>query len=401
MWSAPNKTALTQRILNEPLPQAIHFAQRSTLIYFHRKAESVEGGLVAEEQVNYLQSIGFDLDGASATVKESDLTDPEQLIYYHDRPISTDLLYRLCICQQFREVLDRTNPVILEIGAGLGTLARTVKLLNSSTRYIIIDLLDTLVLSYGFLRANFPDASVTFVADSAQLEQLDTNADFTFIPAVLAHDIPRLDVDLVVNTHSLGEMRQETVEQYIDLVENRLNVKRFFSLNRYLQPERIAAARDESYQASYSTPLGPHWDVVHWEFCPAFVRQNRYDLDVETTLELYVQRVNPDSTNADNLRQRSDEMLAEARRMGNFRGHRWHRLMWDSIRLCPRKENVEPYYQFLKASNCREYRYFGRMLASYGVEVDEPYTRPTLKRGLRTKSASALYRLAKRINPGI
>jgi hypothetical protein len=41
------------------------------------------------------------------------------------------------------------------------------------------------------------------------------------------------------------------------------------------------------------------------------------------------------------------------------------------------------------------------MLASYGVEVDEPYTRPTLKRGLRSKTASALYRLAKRINPGI
>ena len=205
---------------------------------------------------------------------------------------------------------------------------------------------------------------------------------------------------MVVNTNSLGEMRQEVTEQYIDLIENVFNVKRFYSLNRYLQPDMHVRWRDETYVASYSIPLDPYWEVLRWEFCLKFVNY-RIGNDEYHTLELYVERIDPKSIDRATLRQRSDEMLAEALSIANFRTHRYHRLMWDSIRLCPRRENVEPYYEFLKASDCREYRYFGRMLVRFGVEVEEPYARPMAKRGLRTLTASAMRRLSAKIQPSL
>ena len=149
-WAPESHPPFTQRILHGPLVDAIQFVQSYDSVFATRKGNTVEAQLIAEEQVDCLRSVGFDLDSAPETIRESDLTNPEQIIYYNDRPVSVDFLFRLNACQRFRDVLEAKEVVILEIGGGVGALARTIKLLNPSTRYIIIDLLDTLMLSYGF-----------------------------------------------------------------------------------------------------------------------------------------------------------------------------------------------------------------------------------------------------------
>ena len=415
MWAGPAKLTFAQKMLHGPLVEAIRYAQNIQTIYTIQAGGSVDAGLSAEQLLDDLQLSGFDLDSTPPEIREAEFTAPERVIQYNGRPVSVDFLYRLNICQHLGEVLNKQDLVVLEIGAGLGALPRTIKLLNPKVKYIIIDLLDTLVVSYGFLRASFPAASTTVVHDSTELAQLEIKTDFTFIPAEVVPlggkasdtpdlNIPRLDIDLVVNTQSLGEMRQDTVDSYIDLIENRLNVKRFYSLNRFLEHERIWGHwRDESFISTYCTFLDPFWEVLRWEFSPPFVGHTRVG-DQDQTLELYVERIDPGSVDQETLRKRSEEFLAAAQSLGDFKGPRWHRLMWDSIRLCPRKENVEPYYHFLKASHRRPSRYFGRLLASYGVEIEEPYTlpsapKPLLKRGPRHLTASALKRITDRIQP--
>jgi len=75
--------------------------------------------------------------------------------------------------------------------------------------------------------------------------------------------------------------------------------------------------------------------------------------------------------------------------------------MWESIQQYPHRENVEPYFRFLKAANRRQSRYFGRLLKGYGQEIDEPYTasptKPLLKRGLRHLSVGFLRRIIQAI----
>ena len=95
--------------------------------------------------------------------------------------------------------------------------------------------------------------------------------------------------------------------------------------------------------------------------------------------------------------------MREAEKLGNFKGHTWHRLMWESVRLCPRIDNVRPYYEFLKASDRRQYRYYGGLLGKMGLIVEEPYTVPErippLKRGLRRLMSEGLKLIARRIEP--
>ena len=349
LWNGKNNPPFTQRMLRGPILDAIRFVQNTSCVYLSHNRGSVDAGICAEELVHDLESTGFDLDSCTAEIQESPFTNPNQIMHYHGRPVSVDFLYRLNICQRFLDMLNRSNIVVLEIGAGLGTLARTVRLLKPNVKYVIVDLLDTMALSYSFLRANFPDATTLFVTDRAQLAQVDATPDYTFIPAELVpfsageggHDIPRLNIDLVVNTFSIGEMRQEVAEAYVNLIQNRLNVTRFYSLNRHLEPGPLFRHNADEQIGTYCLPLDPYWEVLRWEYSPAFVGHVRVG-EQEVTLEFYGERTSPDSVDSDALRRLSLELLDEAQKLGDYQGHQWHRLMWDSIRLYPSKENVEP-----------------------------------------------------------
>lgn len=418
-WARDHKLNLGQLMVDGPILDGIHNAQLTRIIYTSQAEGSVEAGLCAEQLLDDLTALDFDLDAAPQDLREAEFTAPGQLINIHGRPVSVDFLYRLNICQRIGDVLREPGIVILEIGAGLGALSRTIKLINPDVKYVIIDLLDTLVVSYGFLRASFPEATTKFVTDNTQLSQLEIDSDFTFIPAQLiplkgtsggvgSDEMPRLEFDLAVNTQSLGEMRQDVTEGYMDLIENRLNVKRFYSLNHFLQQEaRLAQWRPESEQSSFCTPIGPYWDVLRWEYSPPFVGHTRFG-DQDSTLELYAQKIDRETLGENELRERSDRFLAEANSLGELRGHRWQRLMWDSVRFCPRRENLEPYYKFLKDSNRRQSRYFGRLLAGLGVEVEQPFTVPTpevatsvFKKSPQHLAAAVLRRLADKIEPTV
>jgi putative sugar O-methyltransferase len=401
IWGAANKSPLLDRLLNGSVVEAIRFAQHSTLIYFSQQTRAKEVGLIVDENLDYLKSIGFDLAGARPEIKESEFIDPQELVDVDGRPVSADFLYRLIMCHRVGDVLAKKGVTILEIGAGLGSFARTSKLINPNTKYVIVDLLDTMLLSYSFLRANFPSCKFQFVTDGEELKSLELESDFTFVPANLVDNLQGHDIDLVVNSNSLGEMQQGTSSAYLELIQNRLNVKKFYSLNRYLQPEKEASWLDETYQASYSTPLDQYWKVLLWEYCPHFVRNNRYTLDAETTLELYVERLDSEAVAVESLRGRSEELFAELQQLGDLRNHHWHWLIWESIRLDPRIENLQLFCDFLKSADLREYRYFSRMLAGLGVEVSKPYTKElssASKRTLRTMTASVLRRLLKMVD---
>ena len=243
--------------------------------------------------------------------------------------------------QRVDDFLSRQQSSVLEIGAGLGGFARVAKLRNPSIRYVIVDLLDTIALSYTFLRLNFPDARFMLVHNRAELAELDLSADFVFIPAHLVEDIERTHFDLVINSFSLGEMPQAVVDSYMDLIQETLEVNRFYSLNRYLQHEKFADWADESDQASYSTPLDATWNLLSWEFCPPFVQRHlvsggskwirsQYigaggELDSTATLELYVERRPYSQDDPDGNRARSDELLDKALGFGTLRGAKWHR----------------------------------------------------------------------------
>jgi hypothetical protein len=360
------------------LVDGIRRIQRDMVFDYSFPRAWVESAWLLEEQLDYLKSIGFDMLSAPDDICESFVADPSQVWEVEGRKISNDFLFRFIMTQRVWDTISRPNARVLEIGAGGGNFARVAKQRNPSIKYIIIDLLNTMSVSYSSLRLRYPDAKAVLIDSPEQLADLDLDADFTFIPAEMYQDLDRFHVDLAINSFSLGEMKQSVVNNYMALIQDTLEVDRFYSLNRYLQREaRMKPGwADEEYQAAYATPVDNKWKALRWEWCPTFVRQHLYEADTTTTLELYLERAPEQADDSQALRQKSEALFAEAQQWGELRGPSYHRLMWESIRLDPRRENIEPLHAYLKETDTREHRYYGRLLRECGVDVPEPYSKP-------------------------
>jgi hypothetical protein len=110
--------------------------------------------------------------------------------------------------------LNKKRYVVLEIGAGVGLLAMFTKLsLGGRLSYVIVDIPETLQLSYWVLTGAFPDANHYVVTDETRLPNQSDIDFFYVVPSAFDH--LDLEVDFVVNCNSFGEMSAQTSNAYI------------------------------------------------------------------------------------------------------------------------------------------------------------------------------------------
>ena len=144
------------------------------------------------------------------------------------RRLSIGLLLHLCVL--YRLLANRISlGRVLEIGGGFGALARLIKLASPGTRYVIMDLPESLFFSSTFLRLHFPRARTVYVASPSDLNK---TADFMFVPAHRVDWLDNQSFDLAINVNSLGEMLQPTVDRYMRLI-NGGRIKHFYGINRF------------------------------------------------------------------------------------------------------------------------------------------------------------------------
>jgi len=129
---------------------------------------------------------------------------------------------------------------ILEIGAGYGALAREI-LLEYNGKYIIIDLEASLNCSHDFLKHEFPDRKHLRIDHKEDLQKIESeNWDNLYIDCSFftkefiesQTELNKQNIDLVINTCSLGEMDKESVINYYNMVST-YGIKYFYWLNRY------------------------------------------------------------------------------------------------------------------------------------------------------------------------
>ena len=341
MWTSPNKNEFFEKGRKSSLIEAIHLVQEGTIITLNHFINSKNFGLAIDELLSCIKKLDFDLFNSPSYFSEWELSSKRISTIYEDRLISTDYLYKLITALRIKKATTKKIKRVLEIGAGAGTLARCIKQINTSTQYYIIDLPGTLFFSYIFLRANFKNSTFKIITSKSQFLETE-DADFIFISAELYKDIPEWDIDLVINTHSLGEMSQEMVNSYMEMIQNRLNVKYFYTLNRFLQtPEDINVDVPLTYQASVSTVIDPFWEVKLFNYCPDFVKSMRYGHDTRTSLEILLKREK--EIDQASHESRSKQFFNEAQKEV-IKSEKWFSLIWQSIYLNPTKENILPYY---------------------------------------------------------
>lgn len=193
--------------------------------------------------------------------------------YFSPIVVRKDLSVNHCQVNIMRYILNNHHNLancnsILEIGAGYGAFAREILLTNNKIKYVIIDLSESIMCSYSYLNLEFPNKSHVLVTEPSDLNK---DFDILYIPVLFLKEFidskKIVNFDLFINTCSLGEMNNDTVNYYYNLVTNTLKIKSVYWLNRFL---------DNGTQTKNSNAcmvnIPKNWHIKHWKRLPKYLQ---------------------------------------------------------------------------------------------------------------------------------
>lgn len=315
LWAHQNMQVLLDIIHDEADPLGKIATVQKTFMFSAYDSDQEIKNRVVDWYIGYLRSRGIHLAELASDLQESIYSNPLNRIDREGRLLSPDFLRTLVFCLEIKKFCNiRSSKCnVLEIGAGYGGLARTLKLSFPQSSYVIVDIPEALYFSATFLRLNFPDCRYCFVSNASSLSGPVSDFDFVFVPTVLADQLIGNDFDLFCNTASLGEMKNSVIHFWMDFVQNRVAVKYFFGLNRFLNtvyptddPEHQAFRLEENRS---SVAFDERWRILQWELEPGFTRCPYMETEVSRNLEVIAERLPKGNLDKDENRKRSRELL--------------------------------------------------------------------------------------------
>ena len=312
-WGNENRRCSTQILMEAHSLRDMVRRMQATYL-FSVNADSEARDLAVEWIVDRYRSCGIDVDQMPPEIQESTVSDPAICSSRAGRPLSVDFLRTLSVACDIRRYIQRGGkPLrVLELGAGLGHLARTLRITGVAQSHLILDLPESLVFSCAFLTANFPQASYVFVSDADEARSVKSDAyDFVFVPSCYAGQIDVGGCELFVNTASLGEMRNETIRYWMDFLQRRTAVKHLFTQNRFLNtidPFQHAWRWEEN---EASVHYDTSWTVLKWDLEPPWFRCPYVAPIAARHLEIAATRVPP--ADPAEVQGRTDEYLRQVK----------------------------------------------------------------------------------------
>ena len=367
-WSGENLDMMRSILSNAvALEDIIHLSQK-TFMFSVNSSDPIK-----ERAVDWLLSEqcsrNIDLFSLPTEIQESSYSFPGNKVLRENRALTPDFLRTVNISAEIEKNIQRdgTKLRIVELGGGLGHLARTMRLMGVSCSHLIIDLPETLVFSYSFLRMNFPDLRFLLVSDSEQVPEVEAGRyDFAFVPVHRAESIVSANFDLFVNTASMGEMRNETIRHWMNYIQNRLRIRYLFTLNRYLNTIHPHLHAWRWVENECSVHYDQFWRILKWELEPSYTRCPYLD----TLIARYVMIIAERATGKNVV-----ECMAESQALTEeIKQQDWHRLspesgvmtmgenilvhdmttsgtlfkLWEAIRLYPSADVVAMLLRYLR-----------------------------------------------------
>jgi hypothetical protein len=292
-WRQQNMPLMCDIIENADGPKELVHRSQQTFMFSVNVAAPIKeravAWLLAEQR-----SRGVDIFSLPAEIQESAYSYPGNNVDCQGRRLTPDFIRTVNIGHQIGRYFKpgRWGFDILELGGGLGHLARTMKLLGHTCSHVILDLPETLVFSFCFLSLNFPRARMLLVEDDESARAIAAGGyDFAFVPSLFAEAATARPYDLFVNTASLGEMPNKTIRYWMDFIQNRLDVRYLYTLNRYLNtidPSRHAWRWEEN---ECSVHYDRRWEMLKWEVEPGFTRCPYVDTVIARYVEIAAARL--------------------------------------------------------------------------------------------------------------
>jgi putative sugar O-methyltransferase len=144
---------------------------------------------------------------------------------------SMDTLNRYRKLVYFQGLVDAQDKIVVEIGSGIGEMARLYISLGLVRRYILVDIPPALAFSERNMIEEFGEAAVdVFDPDRKTIDLADGKLVSVLTPDQLSL-IPNADIG--INEASFGEMTPAIVEHYLSVLKQ-ANIQDFISTNHRL-----------------------------------------------------------------------------------------------------------------------------------------------------------------------
>ncbi|MDD5458727.1 MAG: putative sugar O-methyltransferase [Phycisphaerae bacterium] len=153
-------------------------------------------------------------------------------LYYNGQVIPTEAIRYHYYATEIQSLLrDVDNPVICEIGGGLGGQAyKVISSLNKPATYILLDIPEMLIVSSYFLLAALPNKKILLYGENTCNSTEFSQYDVVLLPHFMLNQMQNESVDLFFNSNSLSEMTCDTAQEYIRQIE-RICRKYFMHIN--------------------------------------------------------------------------------------------------------------------------------------------------------------------------
>lgn len=324
---------------------------------YPRKNDDPEFDKVCASYVTWLEKQGCPLESFPRELQESWMTSDHLCTTIGKRKISVMFLWHLCTLVRLQNLMPTEPKTILEIGGGYGGLARLAKHHWPHCRYMILDLPVSLVYSYLYVVQHFPEAKVLWVTKPKQLRDVNNaEYDFVFIPCSLEEAMyDTIECDLLINTASLGEMAQETADWYVHFIENHLDLRYFFFLNRY---GHFTDKRVDHMSHNSCVHFDARWKM-HTLDIESERTINRLDHYFPRHMEFFAERLPKEAVSPEMNRMIAEQLLNEAQQHSEH-DDRFDLLAYESARIFPTKANTKLYLDYLKEKDFYEYERFSQ-----------------------------------------
>ncbi|NOZ91455.1 MAG: putative sugar O-methyltransferase [Epsilonproteobacteria bacterium] len=173
------------------------------------------------------------------------------------------------------------RPVIWEIGAGYGGLARILKSYIPNSCHILLDLPETLTYCSYFIAYNFPNKKIAYLSDIIdrldEFDRLIDEYDFIIIPPWISPYIPNSSVDLVIDTYSMSEMSKVYAKYYLKHIDRTLKVEGYFySINkRFKREDDKYAFYEWQFESQFTTILYEYSKYLHPQWLGKKINKNK------------------------------------------------------------------------------------------------------------------------------
>jgi putative sugar O-methyltransferase len=157
---------------------------------------------------------------------EAEIGDPPAQ-QFADCPVPVDYhdLSQIFFADSIRRALSgRRAPRFLEIGAGYGALAAKLRRINAESRFVLIDLPETLAVQHWYLSFAMPGARLIGYQEYCDLGMQSAleQADILLLPPAAIGELPTGTFDTAINIRSLAEMTTGYVGFYVSQIERLL-----------------------------------------------------------------------------------------------------------------------------------------------------------------------------------